>query len=318
MTEALVLPERRSAVRALAAAVAGLALLSVLAPSPVSAQSRFPEVIALPAGWQPEGIASGPGATMFSGSRASGDVVAVDVVTGESRLFVDAPPGRTAVGLEQDRWGRLWVAGGATGQVYVYGPDGSPMATFSLGSPPATFINDVVITHDAAWFTDSMDDVLYKIPIGRTGALGAPVAVPLTGAYQHVPGFNLNGIEATPGGRWLLAVQSNTGTLYRIDPGTGVATRIDLGGASLSNGDGILLLGRRLHVVQNRMNRVTVIDLDARTFASGTVVGQITSPNFDVPSTVAAFGSRLYLVNARFTTPPTPTTPYTMVAVPRR
>ena len=295
-----------------------LGALGVLAPSAASAQSRLPDIIPLPPGWQPEGIASGPGATMFSGSLATGDVIAVDVVTGQYRPVVDAPPGRTAVGLEQDRWGRLWVAGGPTGQAYVYGPDGSPVATFDLASPPATFINDVVVTRDAAWFTDSMDDVLYKVPIGRNGALGSPVAIPLTGDYAHVPGFNLNGIEAAAGGRWLLAVQSNTGTLYRIDPASGATTAVDLGGATVARGDGLLVQGRRLYVVQNVFNQVAVIDLDPRTFASATIVDEITSPNFAVPTTVAAFGNRLYLVNARFGTPPTPSTPYTMVAVPRR
>jgi sugar lactone lactonase YvrE len=306
---------RRAAKAVLALAVAALCLL---APSAASAQSRLPDVIALPAGWQPEGIANGPGATMLSGSLATGDVIAVNLVTGQYRTFVDAPAGRTAVGLEQDRFGRLWVAGGATGQAYVYGRDGSPVATFTLGTPPNTFINDVVVTHDAAWFTDSMDDVLYKVPIGRGGALGIPVAVPLTGDYVHAPGFNLNGIEAAAGGRWLIVVQSNTGTLYRVDPATGAATAIDLGGATVARGDGLLVQGRRLYVVQNVFNKVAVIDLDPRTFASGAIVDELTSPNFDVPTTVAAFGNRLYLVNARFGTPPTPSTPYTMVAVPRR
>jgi hypothetical protein len=295
-----------------------VAAVGALAPAAASAQTRLPDVIALPPGWQPEGIASGRGATMFSGSLATGDVIAVDLVTGLPRLVVDAPPGRTAVGLEQDRFGRLWVAGGATGQAYVYGPDGSPVATFDLGSPPDTFINDVVVTRDAAWFTDSMDDVLYKVPVGRNGALGTPVAVPLTGGYVHAPGFNLNGIEAVAGGRWLLVVQSNTGTLYRVDPSTGAATPVDLGGASVPSGDGLLVQGRRLYVVQNFLNQVAVIDLDPRTFASGTVVGQLTSPNFDIPTTIAVFGNRLYLVNSRFSTPPTPSTPYTMVAIPRR
>jgi hypothetical protein len=32
---------------------------------------------------------------------------------------------------------------------------------------------------------------------------------------------------------------------------------------------------------------------------------------------MAAFANRLYLPNARFNTPPTPTTPYTAVAIPR-
>ena len=298
------------------AAVAGLLTAMALVPwSPVSAQTVLPEVIALPNGWQPEGIARGPGATMYSGSRATGDVIAVNVVTGQTRLVVDAPPGRTAAGLEQDRWGRLWVSGGATGQAYVYAPDGTPLATFQLGTPPSTFINDVVITREAAWFTDSQDAALYRIPIDRRGVIGEPQRVPLTGEYQHQPGFNINGIDATPGGRWLIVIQSNTGFLYRVDPGTGEATRIDLGGATLPNGDGILVDGRRLYVVQNRLNQVAVVELDPRTYASGEVVRTLTSPNFDVPSTVASFGNRLYLVNARFTTPAGPTTPYTMVAI---
>ncbi|MCA1692035.1 MAG: superoxide dismutase [Actinobacteria bacterium] len=294
-----------------------LGTTAALAPAPASAQTYFPEVMALPNGWQPEGIANGPGRTMLSGSRVTGDVVAVDIVTGESRLFVDAPPGRTAIGLELDRWGRLWVAGGATGQAYVYAPDGTPLATYQLGSSP-TFINDVVITRDAAWFTDSQKSVLYKIPIALNGSLGQPVVVPLTGDYQHAPGFNLNGIEVTPDGRWLIAVQSNTGALYRIDPRSGAAVRIDLDGAVLQAGDGILFHGRRLYVVQNVFNQVAVVDLDPRTWASGEVVDALTSPNFDAPTTIASFGNHFYLVNARFPANWVPGAPYNMVSIPRR
>ncbi|MGH9149856.1 MAG: superoxide dismutase [Acidimicrobiales bacterium] len=295
-----------------------MAATVLLSPSAVSAQGVLPDVIPLPAGWQPEGIARGRGTTMFSGSLDSGDVVAVDALTGASRRVVDAPAGRTAVGLKQDHWGRLWVAGGPTGQAYLYESDGAPVTTFSLGSPPSTFINDVVITREAAWFTDSLDGVLYRIPIGPNGSLGAAVAVPLTGGYEHAAGFNLNGIDAAGGNRWLIAVQSNTGTLYRIDSRTGAATSVDLGGASLARGDGLLLLGRRLYVVQSGFNLVSVVDLDSPDFASGRVVGELTSPNFDIPTTIASLGNRLYLVNSRFLTTPTPTTPYTMVAIQRR
>lgn len=302
----------------MAAAALLLAAMALMSPSAASAQAGLPDIIPLPAGWQPEGIAKGRGTTMFSGSLASGDILAVDVITGESHLVVDAPPGRTALGLEQDRWGRLWVAGGPTGEAYVYAADGTPVAVLSLGTRPSTFINDVVITRDAAWFTDSSDDVLYQIPIGRDGSLGAPVAVPLTAGYQHSAGFNLNGIVATTGGRWLIAVQSNTGILYRIDPRTGAATPIDLRGASLVNGDGLLLQGRRLYVVQGFLNKIGVVDLDTRGFTSGAVVGELTSTNFDIPTSVASFGNRLYLVNSRFSTPPTPTSQYTMVAIRRR
>ena len=47
-------------------------------------------------------------------------------------------------------------------------------------------------------------------------------------------------------------------------------------------------------------------------------VRRLRDERFDVPATVAAFGSRLYLPNARFDTTPTPETPYTVVAIPRR
>ena len=50
----------------------------------------------------------------------------------------------------------------------------------------------------------------------------------------------------------------------------------------------------------------------------GEVVGTITDGRFDIPTTVAGFGDALYVVNARFTTPPTPSTPYTVVRVAAR
>lgn len=280
--------------------------------------SFFPSHLDLPDGWQPEGIAAGRGTIMYSGSRATGDVVAVDILTGDDDLVVDAPAGRTATGLELDRFGRLWVSGGATGQAYVYDAEtGEPTTDFQLAPQgQAAFINDVVITRDAAWFTDSRDDVLYRIPIAPDGSIGQPEGVPFTGDFELAPGFNVNGIDATPDGRWLIVVQSNTGDLYRVDPETGDATLIDLGGASMTAGDGILLIGRTLYVVRNNLNQIAVVRLDP-TFTSGEVVDTITSDDFDIPTTVARFGNTLYLVNARFTTPPTPTTGYWMSAVRR-
>jgi hypothetical protein len=112
-------------------------------------------------------------------------------------------------------------------------------------------------------------------------------------------------------------VQSSTGFLLRVDPGTGVAQRIDIGADVLmTNGDGLLLEGRTLYVVQNRLNKIAVLTLN-RAGTAGVLVDELTSPDFDVPTTVARFGNRLYLPNARFTTPPTPTTPYWVTAVRR-
>ena len=50
-----------------------------------------------------------------------------------------------------------------------------------------TFVNDVILSKDAAWFTDSRQPVLYKVPLGRHGKLPAHggQTVPLSGDYQH-------------------------------------------------------------------------------------------------------------------------------------
>lgn len=112
-------------------------------------------------------------------------------------------------------------------------------------------------------------------------------------------------------------MQSNTGTLFRVDPATGVTTTVDVPGSTFVNGDGLLLLGRTLYVVQNRLNQVAVVELN-RAGTTGVLRRVLTDPDFDVPTTVASALGRLYLPNARFSTPPTPATPYTAVAVDAR
>jgi len=94
------------------------------------------------------------------------------------------------------------------------------------------------------------------------------------------------------------------------------ATKVDLGGTTLPNGDGLLLQGRTLFVVQNQNNRVAVIRLNAAG-TQGEVTRPMTDPRFETPTTVASFGNRLYRPNARFNTPPTPTTTYNAVAIPK-
>jgi sugar lactone lactonase YvrE len=109
-------------------------------------------------------------------------------------------------------------------------------------------------------------------------------------------------------------VQSNTGKLFRADPRSGKTAEINLSGQTLTNGDGLLREGRQLYVVQNRLNKVARYTLSRD---GATLAAERTDARFDVPTTVAAFGKRLYLPNARFSTPPTPETTYTVVAVER-
>jgi len=295
-----------------------VATVALLVPSTPVAAHHLPTSFALPDGFQPEGIAIGPGPVAYFGSRADGSLYRASLVTGRGEIFSKGP-GTPSLGLKTDQRGRLFVAGGRGGDARVVDTrTGAVLASYAFATGD-TFVNDVILARGAAWFTDSRIPVLYKVPLGRHGRLPRPdqvVKVPLTGDLVYGDGNNANGIAPTPDGRALLVVQSNTGGLFRVDPATGVTTKVDLGSESLINGDGLLLCGRTLFAVQNRLNVVAVVKLN-RAGTLGEVTGRVGDARFDVPTTVAAFRDRLYLPNARFTTPPTPTTPYSVVAIDR-
>ena len=304
-------------IRTLALLAAAAGALAATAAS-TAADRPFPETIALPNGFAPEGIAVGRGDTFYVGSIPTGAIYSGNLRTGEGSVLVPAAPGRQAIGLDVDARNRLFVAGGPTGKAYVYdAATGALLAEYDLTSG-ATFVNDVVVTRHGAYLTDSFNQVLYRIPIAPDGTLGATAeTIPLTGDIAYTTGFNANGIDATPDGRWLVLVQSNTGLLFRVDPATGVAREIDLGGETVTAGDGILLDGRTLFVVRNQQNRIAVLRL-APDLLSGRLVTHLTDPGFDVPTTIAEHGNRLYAVNARFGTPVTPDTEYRVTQLPKR
>ncbi|WP_433430036.1 superoxide dismutase [Nonomuraea sp. CA-141351] len=290
------------------------ALFAVLLVSAPAQAGGKPDTFALPNGFQPEGIAIGPGPYAYFGSRATGNIYRADLRTGKGSV-ISQGPGTPSLGLKSDGRGRLFVAGGSGGDARVIDlRTGEVLKSYTLATGPS-FVNDVILTGHAAYFTDSTNPVLYKLELGRGGSLpGEAVKIPLSGAIQYTTGNNANGIAPSPDRKSLLIVQSNTGKLFEVDPSSGVTTEVDLGGESLVNGDGLLLSGRTLYAVQNRLNTVAVVSL-ARDGASGKVVKRLTDPRFDIPTTVAADGDRLYLPNARFTTTPAPDTPYTVVAI---
>jgi sugar lactone lactonase YvrE len=276
-------------------------------------------VVPLPDGFHPEGITPDHGNVAFVAEFDTGAVLKIDVHTGVSAVLVPAQAGRQGVGLKLDkRTNYLFVAGGGTGHAYVYdAATGANVADYTLATS-STFINDVIITCDAAYFTDSSQPTLYAVPLGKHGQLPAPSAVRaigLAGDYKETDGFNANGIEITPEGQ-LIIVNSATGTLYDVDPSTGFARAIDLGpGVTVSGGDGLLLLGRKLYVMENFPNTIAVVELshDAH---KGKIVQTITSPDFDVIATGAKLGGAIYVTNARFEVTPTPTTKYWLTRVP--
>jgi sugar lactone lactonase YvrE len=297
--------EKNRRMKRLLVVVVGV-VAAAFAIAAVAVASKGPDRIALPDGFRPEGIAAGKGGSLYVGSIPTGRVLEIDAKTGASREAVPARPDHAAIGLKYDeRRDRLFVSGGPTGKAFVYDEDdGEELAAFQLtpmGQP--TFINDVVLTRGTAYFTDSRQPVIYAVDQDLSGVM--PIA--LTG-FPMTPGNNLNGIEAARNGRVLLAVQSSTGVLWRIDPKTGSHAAVDVRGGPLTNGDGLLLLGERiLLVVQNQLNRIAVVWLD-RDLDSGRVLHTITDSDFDVPTTVAFQRGSLYLPNARFGTTPTPDT----------
>ena len=298
------------------AALAGVGAVLV-GGSTAAAQKKakpFPKVIQLPTGFRPEGIEVGAGTTFYVGSVANGAIYRGNLRTGSGAILVPGAAGKAATGIELDARNRLFVAGAGTGNAYVYDANTAALIrTYNFATAP-TFINDVVVTHDAAYFTDSQKPVLYRVPIGQDGALGDAQTISLGGDYVHVAGqFNLNGIDATPNGKTLVAVQTISGKLYRIDASTGVAKLISLAaGESVPNGDGILLSGKTLYVVQNQLNQVAVIALEPG-LASGRVVTRLSDPDLAVPTTIDDLGRRLYAVNARFGAPNPDTAAYQVV-----
>lgn len=284
-------------------------MLATLLASAALLAAPFPQTIPVPAGSDPEGIATGKGTTFYVGAREDGSVYSGSLRTGLGAILVPAQEGREAYGLKA-RGDKLYVAGGPTGSIYVYDArTGANVDDEQLFAPGGGFINDVTVTRTAAYFTDSFNPVLYVYD----RAAGTVSTLPLGGEYVHVPGeFNLNGIAATPNGKRLIAVQSETGKLYSIDPTTGAASLIDA--PLVQSGDGILLRGKRLYVVRNFANEVVVLRLRDH-FTRAVELNRLHDQDFKIPTTIARHGTRLYVVNADFGNEGDPAAEYDVVKV---
>jgi sugar lactone lactonase YvrE len=256
--------------------------------------------IDLPRGWQPEGVTD-DGHHVYSGSLATGAILEADPRTGRSWVLPQSATGKPAVGLDYDRRRDvLWVAGGGTGEIRAQDADSGRLLrtyTFPAGN---RFINDLVVTRRAVYATDSSNAVLGVVRL-RSGRWRLPSSgpvslLPLSGDFELQPGFNANGIVSSHGR--LVIIQSSTGKLFRVDPCTGRARSVDLGGAALTFGDGLEIHRDILYVVRNQLGKVAVVDLDRR-LRRGEVVDEITGDT-DVPTTVTLVRHHLWAANARF------------------
>jgi len=273
--------------------IASLAATALLAPAAPAGGGPGQETIALPDEFRPEGIASGKADRFFVGSIPQGAVFSGSYRTGQGAVLVPPHPGRNHVGLKAAH-GKLFVAGGESKAIYVYNSrTGADVAAFPLAD--AGFVNDVVVTKRAAYFTDSLVAQVYRLGIRRDGSLGKLKRIPITGEFQYVDGFNANGIETV--GKRLVIVQSNTGKLFSVNPRSGRSREIEID-TPVTQGDGLLRRGHKLYVVQNRQNKIAVVKL-----RTGKVRRFITDSRLDVPTTLAPFKKSIYAVNARFDRP---------------
>lgn len=293
-------------------AAAGLAAsFSLLLPTALPAGAAPPSgEIVLDGATSAEGIAAGEGKTFYAGELTTGDIFRGDIRKGTASRFIDAPAGRAAAGMKADTChDLLFVAGADTGKAFVYNTrTGKPVADVDLGKG---FINDVTLTGDGAWFTNSAAAELYFLPVGEHGELGKVKVLKLSGpAAELTQGFNLNGIAASEDGKVLIVAHSSNGELYTVNPRNGESALIK--GVSVPYVDGILVRGDNVWAVQNMLNQVTRVDLSGD-LSSAEVRNTVKSGSFDVPTTVALFGNTLAVVNAQFNRPPSP---YEVVLVP--
>ncbi|MDV6374197.1 SMP-30/gluconolactonase/LRE family protein [Deinococcus arenicola] len=251
----------------------------------------------------PEGIAHLAGSQDFYvGSTTNGTIYKGTLGKKEMTEFLPANAERTtAIGMKIDAQNRLYVSGGGTGKMFVYDTvSKSLLKSFDTPVTSATFINDVTLTPDAAYFTDSQRPVLFRISRTATSLGNVEPWLDFTGtALKYESGFNLNGIASTPDGKYLIVVQSNTGKLFRITVADKAVTEINLNGATVKNGDGILLEGSTLYVVRNSDVIIVPVNLTAD-FSRGTLGTPFSDPSLRYPTTIAQEGKRLLVVNAQF------------------
>src|SRR4051794_9728175 len=210
--------------------------------SPATARSgdreshpRPSRTVALPNGFRPEGIASGPGTRYYAGSMADGRIVTGDLRRGTSRVLVAGEEGRPVRGMQRDpRTGLLWATGNVGSVSHVWAVSTrTGRVVCDATVPNAQFLNDLVVTRRAVWVTDSRVDRLTRVALTRWGAPASatPTFLPLRGQWPTVPAGSTraNGIRSLSR-HHLVLNNSTAGGLWDVDTRTGRVSRIPVRG----------------------------------------------------------------------------------------
>ena len=281
-----------------------LAAIGLLTTPAALARGTFPEKIALPNAFAPEGIEIAR-ETFFVGSDPDrGDLLRQPAHGRRAQVIIPgaAPGTRGATGIEYDRGNAVGLGGGrGTARVYDV-KTGALIREYQLDSGSADI-------HQRRR-RDEEGGVLHGLAAARDLAhldrqarrAGRPHDDPADGRLparrravqpqRHRRHRQREGADRRPDRREeALPDRSGERRHQAIDTGT----------YDLANGDGLLLHGKTLYVVQNRSNQIAVFRL-SKDLTKATFIKVLTDPDFDVPTTIDQAGKRLYAVNARFGT----------------
>jgi sugar lactone lactonase YvrE len=269
----------------------------------------------------PEGIAVTRDGAMYVTSVGTGAVYRGRVDDPLLHPFLPAgSDGRTqATGIHLDRSGRIFVAGYATAALFVYDQHGILLA--KRAARPGSALNDLVITADAVYVTDSVHQSIWRASL--SGRDIGPLEEWITAAELSPTPFFLNGIVATPSQRALLVADQGANVTYRIDVASRRAKAIAVRGADgHMSGDGLLLEGHRLYGVYATDNghggfayQVRLVELDGDFGAARVIADSPPAPDGSTPTTLARDRGRLLWVNSQLDIAPG-TPPYTVTEVP--
>ncbi|GAB2658005.1 NHL repeat-containing protein [Nocardia goodfellowii] len=263
----------------------------------------------------------------FVGSAAGGAIYRGHVDRPEVELWSpDGADGRELTsGMTFDRAGRLFVNGAGSNTVRIYDPASAELLA-ELHGLEGGFVNEVSIADDgSAYVTDSFLPVIYRITETDGRWRLEPWLNVADTPIEWVHGqHNLNGILAVGG--QLLAVQSNTGQLWRIDRSTRAVTQVET--EPLPSADALISEdGRRVFVTQGNLYaasdqepRVAVLAMNEDLTSARVVETLIPPGGFRHPSQAALTGQgRLLVVNSqynRFVSGQAPELPFTISSLP--
>ncbi|MBA4140531.1 MAG: hypothetical protein H0X70_08510 [Segetibacter sp.] len=275
----------------------------------------------------PEGIVyNSKTGNFYTGSVTNGDIIQVNVVSGETKLLASgtAHNRKAALGMKIDQMNRLWVCGGEDNKIQVLDLDGKLIKSWDTNALFGSgFINDCIIDNTHIYFTDSRVRKIYRTSITESQPGNLEEWLTFTDAQitYAATGTNANGIVSTPDNKYLIIVISSSGKLYRIDKATKAITEIVLN-TPVTSGDGLYLDGNTLYVTRTATNLIFPVVLNAD-YTQGTV-GNGFGTNLLFNTTIDKAGDYFLVVNGQLnkrgnaTTLPSPVLPFSVsrVAIP--